>query len=388
MKISLVISLLILLGFASLTEAQESRDFSGTIESDGLTRTFTGHLPPSFDQSSSFALVLALHGGGGDAKGMAALTDFNRVADREGFIVVYPEGNTNNWNDGRLAERDIARVDDVRFISELIDLFVARFKADPTRVYATGISNGGFMVQRLACELSTKVAAVATVAATFPRNLDIPCNPQRFIPVMFIQGTDDKFVPIEGGEVIGGRGKILSLQEAITKWVNFNQCQTLTSIAETDIREDGTRTTRQQHTDCTTGNRIVGFIVEKGGHTWPGGLQYLPVSVIGLTSRDFNASELIWTFFSGRAFELQQPLVTIDSVDYNRPTLTINGVNFTGSVVKVTINGQDVSSRIKSRTANSLTLNGNRLRLNLQNRENQIRVIVDAKLSNIITLNF
>ncbi|HEU5370452.1 MAG TPA: PHB depolymerase family esterase, partial [Ktedonobacterales bacterium] len=176
---------LLLLALAACQHAGQAQpapirhDFSGSLSSGGLTRTYQGHLPSSYDGVKALPLVLALHGHGGDGQGMLRLTHLNRIADQHGFIVVYPDGYQKSWADGRGAtEADQAGVDDVGFLSALIDALANQYKVDQKRVYVTGISNGGFMSERLACDLSNKVAAVAAVAATMPTGLAARCAPQ------------------------------------------------------------------------------------------------------------------------------------------------------------------------------------------------------------------
>jgi polyhydroxybutyrate depolymerase len=273
----------------------------------GLERTYRTHILASYDKATPLPLLIALHGGGGTGKAMEKLTlgGFNKLSDRERFIVVYPEGIEKNWNDGRenvkyRAHRE--KIDDVGFISALIDHLVKQYNIDVRRIYVTGISNGAMMSFRLACELSEKITAIAPVAGAMPENLPSRCTPSRPIPVFMISNTDDRLVPWGGGDVRFGRktfGRVLSVQETVKYWVNHNQCSSLPTISMEPDRDpkDGTRVRKELYNQCGESSDVVLYAIEGGGHTWPGGHQYLPAWIVGKTSRDIDANEVIWDFF-------------------------------------------------------------------------------------------
>jgi polyhydroxybutyrate depolymerase len=277
----------------------------------GLERTYRIHIPPSYDKAKPLPLLIALHGGGGTGKAMEKLTlgGFNKISDREGFIVVYPDGIEKHWNDGRenvsyRAHRE--KVDDVGFISALIDDLAEKRNIDRNRVYVTGISNGAMMSFRLACELSQKITAIAPVAGAMPENLPSRCSPSRRIPVLMISNTDDRLVPWEGGDIRFGRkkfGRTLSVRETVKYWVHHNQCLAAPVISMEPDRDpkDGTRVRQEAYGPCGEGAWVVLYAIEAGGHTWPGGHQYLPEWLIGKTSRDIDANEVIWNFFRNHA---------------------------------------------------------------------------------------
>jgi polyhydroxybutyrate depolymerase len=283
----------------------------GSLVHDNLQRTYTFYIPSSFNRSVSVPLVIALHGRGVDGEGMILVTrkGFDRLADRDGFIVVYPDGIEMNWNDGRMDEEADDRahrenIDDVGFIAALTDKMVSDYNANPKRVYVTGISNGAIMSYRLACELSHKIAAIAPVDGNIPQLFIPECSPSRHIPVLAINNVNDPMVPFEGGELHGhdGRkilGKVLSVEESVGYWVKKNGCSPVPVVNEEPDRDpaDGTRVTSMEYVNRDDGTEVILFIVDGGGHTWPGGLQYLPERVIGKTSRDIDANEVIWSFF-------------------------------------------------------------------------------------------
>jgi polyhydroxybutyrate depolymerase len=232
---------------------------------------------------------------------MRRLTGMDDLAERAGFVVVYPDGYKKSWADGRgTTASDRAGVDDVAFLRALIERLVQQYKVDPKRVYATGISNGGLMVGRLACELSEEIRAFAVVAATFPERLTTGCHPPHPVTILFIHGTLDPILPASGGvPKIGAGGSLLSAEGAVEFWRGLDACAS-PPAEEKRINPvpDGTQTLFRRWS-CAQGSQVLFYQVEGGGHTWPGGWQYLPEAWVGRTSRDFSASEVIWAFFRG-----------------------------------------------------------------------------------------
>ncbi len=281
-----------------------AHDFSGVIIHDGLRRSYIVHVGVSCDRKMAAPLAIVLHGGGGTGEGMVKLTGFNAVADKEGFIVVYPDGIDRHWNDGRGVgwyRAHTEDIDDVGFISTLIDELSRKLSVDTKRVYATGISNGGMMSYRLGCELSEKITAIAAVTASLAVNKVKEWSPSRPMPVLIIAGTADPLVPWEGGDIrLGGRtyGTVVSVPDTVKFWVEKNGCVARPVVRRLPDSEpnDGTSVRRETYSGCRSGAEVVLYAVEGGGHTWPGGLQYLPERVIGKTSKEFDASEVIWQF--------------------------------------------------------------------------------------------
>jgi len=288
------------------------RSSVGFLQYGGLERTYRIYVPSKYDRSRPLPTVLVFHGGGGTGDGMEKLTQggLNRLADREGFIIVYPDGVDRHWNDGRgiqnyRAQRD--NIDDVGFVAALIDHLARTLTIDLGRVYATGISNGGLMSFRLARELPMRVAAVAPVAISMSEEIAQMRPPSRPISVMMIPGTRDPLVPWDGGAIgfAGGQkvGRVLSVSETVKYWASHNQCPSPPAVSMEPDRDpqDGTRVRREAYGPCRDGTEVILLAVEGGGHTWPGGLQYLPVRVVGRTSRDIDANEVIWSFFRRHA---------------------------------------------------------------------------------------
>jgi polyhydroxybutyrate depolymerase len=270
------------------------------IEVQGATRTYLVHLPKNYSSSHKWPVVFVLHGGNDQGRGMDVVTHFNDFADQQGIIAVYPEGLNRGWDDGRVSRRLAPRTaDDVGFISALTDKLEADYSVDGGRVYVTGISNGGFMSFRLGCDLAGRIAAIAPVAATFPIDLTNSCHPARPIPLLMINGTADPLVPYQGGEVIADGGKIMAAEKSAEKWAQMNGCSSSPSIVTLPPKSaDGLATRITRYTNCKFGADVELRSIEGGGHTWPGGFQYLPERLIGETSREFSANEEIWKFFA------------------------------------------------------------------------------------------
>ncbi|HLP72673.1 MAG TPA: PHB depolymerase family esterase [Bacteroidales bacterium] len=294
----------------SMTKSPDGHIAKRIIDHGGIRRRYRLHLPSS-KENGRIPLVIILHGRGANAESMILLTrkGFNRLAERERFIAAYPDAVEMNWNDGRSDEQSNDKahrenIDDVGFISRLIDDTLVNFNADPSRVYVTGISNGAIMAYRLACELSGRIAAIAPVDGNIPVMLHPECFPAEPVSVLSINNTADPVVPYEGGEVTAKfekvkLGRLLSVEESIEFWIKRNRCETSAEIYELPDKDpsDGSRVIVNKYANIAEGTEVILYTVEGGGHTWPGGLQYLPARHIGRTCRDFDANEVIWDFF-------------------------------------------------------------------------------------------
>lgn len=282
-------------------ESTQAVEIYGSLSVNGAERTYLLHLPTSYPTDEEVPLLLAFHGGGGDGEGMEKLTHLSEVSDREGFIVVFPDGMNRQWNDGRPEINP--GVDDISFVLKLLDDLEGKYNIDRGRIYATGISNGGFFCFRLACELHGVIAAIAPVGCLMGEALAQKTPSPQPIPIMLTFGEDDPLVPQEGGEIRGfgkERGSVLSFRATVSFWVKANSCSPSPTVNyEPDkISGDGTRVRREVYSAEGAGSELILLVIEGGGHTWPGGLQYLPERTIGKTCRDIDASEAIWDFLS------------------------------------------------------------------------------------------
>lgn len=286
--------------------AEAGHDVSGRLEHDGLTRSYILHLPPTAaDAEQPRPLVIALHGGGGRAAGFARLTGLSKLADKEGFAVVYPQGVERHWNDGRtqIGYRAHAQnIDDVGFLVKLIETLRGQHGITGEQVYVVGAANGGIMALRMACEAADRIHGVAAVMANFPDRMRFRCMPKRPVSILVMNGTADPIVPWRGGEMRSGfrrLGKLLSTEDTIEYWAEKNGCSDAPirkDLADKDPG-DGTVVRRETYQNCRAGSQIVLYKIDRGGHTWPGGRQYRPEPEIGKVSRDIAAEVEIWSFF-------------------------------------------------------------------------------------------
>lgn len=281
---------------------------SGTLAFQARERSYYFHLPDPAPAAGPLPLLFALHGGGrAEGDEYAAKTGYNRIADREGFIVVYPNGVDAQWNDGRgvtfRGVPDNGKVDDVGYIGALIDLFVERYRADPARVYVEGSSNGGMMTQRIACELSGRIAAAASVISSIPANIYPECARAGVLPVLIMSSTTDPWVPWDGGAVSPlGRasGEVISVPQAITFWSSHDGCdpQPVTESLPDPDQSDGSTVLKRSYGGCDDGAQVVLYEVIGAGHSRPGMIGRVPERLLGRKNRDIDASEEIWRFVS------------------------------------------------------------------------------------------
>jgi polyhydroxybutyrate depolymerase len=278
-----------------------------TITVQGIKRTYRLHAPPNLDGKTPTALVLCFHGGHGGGRSMEKLTKFSDLADRERFIVVYPEAYGTNWNDGRVIPSSKAyteNVDDLAFVSAVIDDVSRKYRVDARQIYATGISNGAVFSNYVGANLSDRVAAIAPVAGGIADRFASRFNPTHPVSVLIMQGTADPLMPYGGGDVnvpiIGGkRGAIVSTNETVNLWNRADRTKAIQQsrgLVPKTASEDGCTI------DWTSWNgpnntEVRLMTLNGGGHTWPGGSQYAPKFVVGNVCRDIDATQVIWNFF-------------------------------------------------------------------------------------------
>lgn len=252
-----------------------------------LERSYTVYTPAG---AQADAMLLLLHGGGGKPSGMIGLArDMQSLADKHRLLLVYPEGVGGHWNDGR---RDISaaarqNVDDIAFLRAIAGAYTQNIR----RIFAAGMSNGGMMAQRIACEMPDVVSGVVSVAANMPAELAPQCTPQAPVAVMFINGVQDPIVPYAGGEIKilrNSRGTVLSTEASLAFWQKQGGC---TSLPDRQFTANSSRRDYR----CERGKLRL-LSVSDGGHAWPGGSPYLPGFMIGKTSEEFSASQQIIDF--------------------------------------------------------------------------------------------
>ncbi|MCC6694302.1 MAG: hypothetical protein IT365_01605 [Candidatus Hydrogenedentes bacterium] len=280
---------------------------SGSIEVDGVRRTYDLYVPSSYEDSQEMPLVIALHPFASTGGGMARMTNFNAIAEEEGFIVAYPDGRTRLWNGDPTDEPNGPPEgrDDVAFIDALISKIQEDYTIDASRVYATGASNGALMAQRLGCDLTERFAAIASVMITLPVGWEDVCEPSSPLPILLIQSVDDPFFPWEGGTVQQGpflQSEYGSAPSMVQFWVDNNAAVTppvTEQLPDTDPA-DGTTIYRETYAAGQNGAEVVFYGVNGGGHTWPGSTPMLQ-RLVGVTSKDMDASRVIWDFFAQHA---------------------------------------------------------------------------------------
>lgn len=262
---------------------------SGSYVFGGELREYRLYIPAAYDGTTRVPLVFNLHGYGSNNMEQEAYGDFRDIADTANFIIVHPQGlpdifGSNHWNCF-----GTSTIDDVGFLSSLIDTVFENYLIDGDRIYSTGMSNGGFMSYKLACLLSGRIAAIASVTGSItPTEFD-DCITNHPMPVMQIHGTEDPTVPYAGNALF------MPIEDVVDHWVAFNECNptpTNTPVPDTDT-DDGCTATHYVYNDGLLGSTVEFFKIDGGEHTWPGS-DY----VAGVTNNDFNASVEIWRFFS------------------------------------------------------------------------------------------
>lgn len=283
--------------------AQVSADTTHTLQSGGRERSYIVHVPPGEPGERGRPVVIAFHGGGSNAEIMIRFSGLNAKSDAAGFIAVYPNGTGRlplllTFNGGNCCGFAFENnVDDVAFVNALIDDLAGRCKVDLTRVYATGMSNGGIMCYLLASKLAHRIAAIAPVAGTMGTG---SCEPTRPVPVMHFHGTADQFLCYEGGS---GRRSLtktdfVSVDRTIRAWVKADGCEPAPrEELLPDTADDGMRVRRYTYSGGRQGAEVILFRIEGGGHSWPGGPGLERARFLGPTCKDISANDLMWEFF-------------------------------------------------------------------------------------------
>lgn len=290
----------ILSGLPGVTAAD--RNVKGVLTVSGINRSYEIHVPATYTGNDPVPLLIVLHGSSASGAVMRIYSRFNDCADRNNFIAVYPNSLGPYWNDGRVDMNSVsfkANIDDVRFISGLIDHIVSLYRVDACRVYITGFSNGGMMALRLGIAIPEKLTAVSSVSGLLPKHLSY-LRPVRPLPVMIIQGTEDPIVPSGGGKLDGKHGEILSAVDTAAYWSARNNCSAPVAVQvlpDTDP-DDGTLVFRVTYSCEKSGSEVVLLTIQGGGHSWPGTKVPFPMKKWGKTCMDINATDVIWDFFS------------------------------------------------------------------------------------------
>jgi polyhydroxybutyrate depolymerase len=268
-----------------------------TLNHDGRERSYITYMPASVNREEPIPLVFVLHGGTGNAQSAIRMSSFNEIADRNGIIAVYPNGTGRlsddkllTWNGGACcgyAQEE--NVDDVGFMRAIAADLQSQTAVDAKRIYATGMSNGGILAHRLACEAADLFAAVAPVSGTLNFS---PCIPSQPVSVIEFHGTADQHVPYNGGYGPKSIANVnfTSVQYSVGFWVSFDEC-------DTEPQTDSVNDIRHEiWSGCADSASVELYTIDGGGHAWPGG----PGGLAGLDkpTETISASELIWEFFA------------------------------------------------------------------------------------------
>jgi polyhydroxybutyrate depolymerase len=276
-----------------------------TVVSGDRERCYHLYVPAGYDPGRPVPLVVSLHGFLSNPDSQAWISGWHELAEREGFLVAYPQGTSwpQRWNAGTTWN---AGVDDVQFFRDLLDDLAGVAAVDRSRVYVNGFSNGGGMAVRIACEASGQVAAIGTVAAAVVDLGD--CTPARPVPVLAFHGTADPLVPYEGGDMHGRPLRegaeltqapiyFVGAKEWTARWAEGNGCAPAPESAplQGDVRG-------MRYINCEQGAGVILYTIEDGGHTWPGGV---PIPIVGKTSHAIDATAEMWRFFQAHKRDLQ-----------------------------------------------------------------------------------
>lgn len=283
-------STLLLLTICASLYGNAQQTINGTIQHGGITRSYILYIPAIYSPGNPVPLILNFHGYTSNSTQQMYYGDFRGIADTANFIVVHPMGTLDGSGQTYWNADWGGTVDDIGFTSALIDSIAMNYSINQNRIYSTGMSNGGFMSYTLACSLSNRIAAIASVTGSMNYNQNLSCSPQHPVPVMEIHGTSDATVPYNGSGTT-----IASIPNVLNFWATFNNCTTtpiVTAVPNTNTT-DGCTAEHYRYPSGTNGVEVEHYKIINGGHTWPGA----PV-VIGTTNYDISASKKIWEFFS------------------------------------------------------------------------------------------
>lgn len=330
--------------------AQETKE---KITVEDTDRTYLLRLPRGYDAAKKYPVVILLHGMNQDTDDMERLTRFNELADKDGIITVYPSALHGRWNIGVHApqQQSMSRypggrrhggggypgggggypgggggypgggggypgggqpggqspsqqqnkpepADDVEFLNQMLDQIALKVSVDASRIYATGLSEGGFMAMRVGCAISDRIAAVAPVAAAMPKSMI--CLPSRPVPVIMINGTADPVVPHGGGTEHNLQLPVISVEDSAKAWARIDRCAEKPAQTKLPTHEKGAEIKVDTFNGCQQDTAVVSYSIKGAGNTWPGGEQYEVENQIGKTSQDLNANETIWSFLETR----------------------------------------------------------------------------------------
>jgi polyhydroxybutyrate depolymerase len=335
------------LGLISAPQALWAQETKEKVTVEDVDRNFMVRLPKGYDATKHYPVVIVLHGMSQDVDDIERLTRFDELADKNGIISVYPIAMHGRWNVGvrpqqpqrpmgmgpgrrryggggypgggypggggggypgggqqdpnrdPSQERRPEPADDIAFFNQMLDQLGTKFSVDPSRIYAAGLSEGGFMSMRVGCALSDRIAAVAALGAAMPKTMI--CVPTRPVPLVMINGTSDPVVPYGGGTEHNRNLAVISVEDSAKAWARIDRCAEKPDKSKLSPQAKGGMETKvDTYNGCQQNAQVVLYSVKGAGNTWPGGEQYEAEKTIGKTSQDLNADEVIWSFFATR----------------------------------------------------------------------------------------
>lgn len=265
-------------------QADAPGDYWCTLAHDGLEREYWLHVPAQRPDAGA-PLLFNFHGYTSNARQQAGYSEMIEKSDAEGFLAVHAEGtgNLQSWNAGDCCGKGASGgVDDVGFALAMIERVSSALDVDASRIFTTGLSNGGFLSHRLGCEQAGVFAAAGPVAGLV--GID-GCAPARPFPVIQFHGTEDQLVPYDGGGFSGYD----SVAETLEGWASRNGCESTRTVTY----QNG-NVTCERWEGCPDGGDVELCTVDGGGHNWPGGE---PIPLMGEMTEDISATDAMWTFF-------------------------------------------------------------------------------------------
>ncbi len=291
--VGIIVAVPVVLVLALALAYTVSNKTNGTLISSGVRREYLLYVPPSYDPATPTPFVITLHGFAQWPANQRDVSRWNPLADEYGFIVVYPSGTgfPKRWGAHGTADSLNPQMEDVTFISDLIDKLESEYTIDPTRIYANGLSNGGGMSYLLACKLADRIAAVGTVAGAYLYPLS-ECQPARTVPMIVFHGDADPIVPYYGGPSGPFDQPFPVIPDWVAQWAQQNGC------AETpgELPAQG-EVTGIKYVGCDQNTEVPFYTIHGGGHSWPNHAGALPKAIVGHTTQDIDATRVMWAFF-------------------------------------------------------------------------------------------
>jgi len=274
----------------TITIPTEGLATTRTLESGGVTRSYQMFVPSSVRSDVPARVIIALHPVPGNSGDMRGISGFDQIARLLETIMVYPNATLDWAEDCDCSSADAQGVDDVQFIRDLLDHVATTHAIDRSKVYLTGYSQGGRMVQNVACKMAGEISGVAVVAASMSRSLGGDCAPQGRVPFLMIHGTEDTVYPFLGS------ANSVAARDVASFWASVSGCSAEPTVRVLDDQNDGTTVNFEHFEDCDGGSEVDFYGVVEGGHTWPNPILFYP-EASGLKTLEIDAAATIGVFF-------------------------------------------------------------------------------------------